>query len=505
MYKTPSKPILNTPIRHFSDTDMLPSTYRNLLNAAALQLGIAQLHAIGDLRSMPLAHFFGVITGLKKPSVTSTGEYMLSLTLSDLTFDAHTYNGITINVFRQFESDFISILAIGDIVRLEVEIGVFNGRLQAVQKRISEKVFIFYPAGKPVENSPETKVVMFLRNWWSTQVKSSTPPAIKNFDKKRMTGPISQLVVGQFYDLTAKIVKVVSTSPYTLALVDYTTNSSLTKCLFAPDEYLPATILQNGIFECMFWMPFHELGSPDQLPKVGDIVCIKNMRCKIGKSGHMEGAVNSDPIVHQHFRKLSNSDPSVQHILQLAQKMDTRRTLLTQRISKITHISDILTDTVIPAKYTCLVKVVAQMPRQICNFTRPYCNYCESTFVLDSNDKQAHEKMMCPSCKSDEYIQHIYMYSLLMTDGTGYLPVILSGEDAIHFVGIPPCDLVLNPATLAKLKCRLGQICSDFEHVSDKNTMPEFECMIESYMTTQTDGSNAVRYRLFNTAIHSRS
>ena len=115
----------------------------------------------------------------------------------------------------------------------------------------------------------------------------------------------------------------------------------------------------------------------------------------------------------------------------LAQKMDTRRTLLTQRISKITHISDILTDTVIPAKYTCLVKVVAQMPRQICNFTRPYCNYCESTFVLDSNDKQAHEKMMCPSCKSDEYIQHIYMYSLLMTDGTGYLPVILSGEDAV--------------------------------------------------------------------------
>ncbi|KAK6091568.1 hypothetical protein MT418_007946 [Batrachochytrium dendrobatidis] len=57
MYKTPSKPILNTPIRHFSDTDMLPSTYRNLLNAAALQLGISQLHAIGDLRSMPLAHF----------------------------------------------------------------------------------------------------------------------------------------------------------------------------------------------------------------------------------------------------------------------------------------------------------------------------------------------------------------------------------------------------------------------------------------------------------------
>ena len=49
-------------------------------------------------------------------------EYMLSLTLSDLTFDAHTYNGITINVFRQFESDFISILAIGDIVRLEVEV-----------------------------------------------------------------------------------------------------------------------------------------------------------------------------------------------------------------------------------------------------------------------------------------------------------------------------------------------------------------------------------------------
>ncbi|KAH6565059.1 hypothetical protein BASA50_009949 [Batrachochytrium salamandrivorans] len=494
-----------------SSTDGVESAsvtaYKLLLHSAALELQLGKLHAIGDLHAMPVAHVVGVVTGTRPPSKTRGQDYMLSLTLSDMTFAAHALNGVTVNIFKPSEAELPPLPAIGDIVRLSIKVGIFNDRLQGILLRAPRDTCVLFKADQSLKNDAEAEVIRYLRQWWITQLQSPTPPLIKSYGSHRPCVTISDLVPNTFYNLTAQVVSIKSRSPFTVALTDYTTNTSLQPYEGELTEYYPKEIIHKGILECSFWGVALDYVPLEHILHPGDFVWIKNMRCKIGKFGYMEGAANGDRKLNGvNYLKLLPTDQTVQPIQIRARDMDTRRTILTKGLAQLTSIKDILESNIVPAKYRCCVKIVAQMPLDTKDFTRPYCGSCRSTFILDSLDPSVREKKMCPQpmCAQAGPAQHIYMYSLLLSDDTGFLPAIVSGVDAIRFVGgISPCDLVLNPEVLATLQSRLGKLRSGTDNTSNEwaEGGPEFECMIESYTSTQAEGSKVARYKIFNTTL----
>jgi hypothetical protein len=105
----------------------------------------------------------------------------------------------------------------------------------------------------------------------------------------------------------------------------------------------------------------------------------------------------------------------------------------------------------------------------------------------------------CPHCSSAN-LYYDYMFSLLITDGTGYLPIIFSSGEATYFlhgksssVGPPTSK---NGENLEKLLTSLWN-CKEGNRVTDAK---EFVVMVEAF-EIEISGKVVRRYKAFDSRI----
>lgn len=125
------------------------------------------------------------------------------------------------------------------------------------------------------------------------------------------------------------------------------------------------------------------------------------------------------------------------------------------------------------------IRVLDHMPKQLEYFSRPVCIKCEAIF-----DPTNHP-MTC-SCGVELVYQ--FLFSLLVTDETGSIPLIVSDQEAIDLLSnLLPTNLFKDCKSLEILKNLISRIDETW-----------FECFVESYKPL---GCELWRFKIFNTVI----
>jgi hypothetical protein len=92
-----------------------------------------------------------------------------------------------------------------------------------------------------------------------------------------------------------------------------------------------------------------------------------------------------------------------------------------------TCIKDILESKIVPNKYFVKVKVVDHQPARLQDFTMPKCIDCQKCNIVVRDDVY-----FCLDCQKNDTCFLWYMFSFLITDGTGYLPLLINGREAVR-------------------------------------------------------------------------
>nr|KAJ3418676.1 3-ketoacyl-CoA thiolase with broad chain length specificity [Polyrhizophydium stewartii] len=409
-----------------------------------------------------------------------------SLSIVDMTLPG---KGLSVNYFGPTQED-IPNVSPGDVVKMAI------------------KASLFTVLGEGAEApQDELEVAQMLREWWRSLNRPQSSIYTPSFASPRETTAIANLLPGKFYDLVAQVVMVLKTTHPIVLLTDYTVNPSLGHRNEPIPPPFPAEIADRRILGCTIWD-----ATPEMVASLvpGKYIQIFNMRCKIGSYGVLDAEVRKDTK----FRKqmvvfVDESNPFVRAMSERIAALPTPPTTLEHGGLNRISIKAACSMHLIPNKFRCKARVVEYLPRDLRDFARPYCAACNASFVR--SDPRPDEAPLCPECSTSDWIEYVFMFSLLLTDGTEYLPVIVSGDEARYFLGsdLAPADLYFDESRLQQLRLRLSCLwtmpdasdCGDAPRVQDAAA---FECMIESYMSVQADGTRAPRYKLFNTQICGR-
>ena len=155
-----------------------------------------------------------------------------------------------------------------------------------------------------------------------------------------------------------------------------------------------------------------------------------------------------------------------------------------------TPISVILNpDTPVPGKFQCKVKVVDHIPFLTKDFRRSVCQDCRKSFETQVSS--------CEDCDSNE-VKLEYMFSLLLSDGSGYMPTIVSGSDGTAFFR----DISAESATIPGINDLLSNLWKLPEDSRDPRVREavEFACIVETFRVEHS-GAEKVRVKLCDTRI----
>ncbi|KAJ3055959.1 hypothetical protein HK097_008568 [Rhizophlyctis rosea] len=230
------------------------------------------------------------------------------------------------------------------------------------------------------------------------------------------------------------------------------------------------------------------------------LVLLTNVRSKYDKDSLIEGAVHGDKEFSDKVNivPLATNTTEAKEIRRLEEKYRIERgppTKINDFDAQIRPIFAILDHTTTPYKFLCKAKVVDYMPRDIKHFARPWCDVCSRSLEFETEE--------CPTC-GNAGLSYRYMFSLLVTDGTGYLPVILCHDEAYEFLQkLPPRNLTSDMKALAQLEAGLRRLW-DIDAETSLNTISSsksFEFLVESYVVSGFEG-DVTRYKMYGTVIN---
>lgn len=204
---------------------------------------------------------------------------------------------------------------------------------------------------------------------------------------------------------------------------------------------------------------------------------------------------------------------------ELARCMQRSATILTanQHIKPIS-LAEVLCQSP-PRKFRVCVRVMDYNMRttNLLDFLRLSCLVCDHTCAIPgSSDASSASKSTlqrcfeengvdvyrCPECDTRKVLsvlQYIYMLQLSLHDGSESILATLWRQDAVTFFhGIPPMELMRDPALYQELYDQLQQLCpkeDDLQNVQwDRH--PWAECCIKAYTT-----SRGTSYQVFDTTL----
>lgn len=129
------------------------------------------------------------------------------------------------------------------------------------------------------------------------------------------------------------------------------------------------------------------------------------------------------------------------------------------------------------------IRVLDYMPKRLEYFSRPVCSQCEEIYDPSIEGE---------TCKCGLKLTWQFLFSLLVTDETGSIPLIVSDQEAIDFLSnLLPVNLLKDKTSLSSLQTLMSSIEESC-----------FECFVESFKNTDM---NIWRFKIFNTVIQKKS
>ncbi|KAJ3291215.1 hypothetical protein HK104_006275 [Borealophlyctis nickersoniae] len=317
-----------------------------------------------------------------------------------------------------------------------------------------------------------------------------------------------------FFDLVAKIVHIdLNTDNYeqlNLHVTDYTINDRLPAPEFEFDDS-KFPIMDNMVFRCTLWDE-HVINARHLNLTPGMYVFLRNVRSKWNDmTGDLEGAMHGDRVYtgRNGIFILDETHPDTEHIRTAEQMLRIQKmpptseclfvarhkvTTFTRHIAAIkdptlviTSIKDVLAFPHVPYKFRVKAKVVDHRPQNIADF-------CKLCLEVDATK--------CETCHGTPKTYE-FRFMLLLSDGTGYLRLIVTSSDEL-FNGLQPTNLRQNDQALTELKRILSRLWDTSVEKGEGFVKDgrNFDCCVKSYEVRKGD-EKSLRYRVFDTLINS--
>ncbi|KAI9355364.1 hypothetical protein DFJ73DRAFT_825299 [Zopfochytrium polystomum] len=393
---------------------------------ASKMLTSTQLVALADIEeSQSPISVCGVNMDLSVTKRSRGTDFSLTVSLMD-----PTCNGpLKINIFQREKENLPLEIAGGTPILLEgVKIQRFNGRLQGVSTR-----FFAMKVSSPAEASssqqssqtltqqesqpPIDQMWSLLRFWWSQngctadyKVSSRAPKLVKNIQSR------------EFFDLFCQVVAIRPSddpSRLEIAVTDFTRHESLRR--FIQSELYP-DLPANMILNCTLWG--HNAQAGLEL-KLGDFVFLRNAHAKT-VDHQVECIVHTDGKNAE--GSIRKADPNEPEVIEIRRRRATEKffqeptEIVDAAAIPFMTLREATTSSEHPIKFQCQVRVVDHLPPDIRDFTCTLCENCGGycDFIVG-----------CEVCGENQLAVRRFLFSLLVTDGTGFIPAIVSNEEAV--------------------------------------------------------------------------
>jgi hypothetical protein len=408
--------------------------------------------------------------------MTNLYDYSLTFVITDPSIPPEV-DGLSINMFRSNSTDFPDI-EVGSIIKLEAKVSqvyqiqTFGGRLQG---RISRKETCEVLSGSSIMDNAHAEVFEFIQEWWDSLKAQNIKINLRQFKDMRPLLKVKNITTdGMYFDLACKVVCKLDPFPThaVWGVTDFTSNPNLDMPNELLDNHKP-NIQDPYLLLLTLWDENTQIDIP-----VNSYVLLRNAKSKFDSNGRLEIGLHGDPrfASRQSVRLLDSMSNEMKELYEAEQlykskepdvdyaekkmnaKDDDEEIVLSQHsnwslmesalrksevahvIDNITTIRDILANPRVPYKYCIKVKVIDHMPTKITHFVRPFCIHCNVSCLPGSSTT-----FQCPQCDDDKSLYFGYMFSLLVSDGTGYLPVIFNKGEAVFFVHIGRVSKVTCP------------------------------------------------------------
>jgi hypothetical protein len=312
-------------------------------------------------------------------------------------------------------------------------------------------------------DNAQANVFEFMQEWWNSLKAHNVKINLRQFKDRRPLLKVKNIPTDEIYfDLACKLVCKLDPLPTHVCwgVTDFTSNPSLDMPSELLDNHKP-NIRDPYLLLLTLWDENTQIDVP-----VNSYVLLRNVKSKYDSNGRLEIALHGDPrfASRQNVRLLDSMSNELKELFEaeqlykrnepdvdytekkLALKIDDEEIALSQHsnwsmmesallkseiahaIERTTTIGQILSQTRVPYKYCIKAKVVDHMPTNMKHFVRAFCIHCNVSCAPGSSNT-----LRCPQCDDDKSLYFGYMFSLLVSDGTGYLPVIFNKGEAVLF------------------------------------------------------------------------
>ncbi|KAJ3404827.1 hypothetical protein HDU80_002289 [Chytriomyces hyalinus] len=372
--------------------------------------------------------------------------------------DPSAESPIRSNCFARTATDLPETVLSGTVVKIEdARIQEFNGKPQAVIYAGTKMRFFDLSRGI-LEDSVDGQYATMLSEWFR---KRTAEPAASSFlqPSRRNVLTISEIQENRvFFDLYAQVMHVIPgarddrlilhVSDFTLAKTPPAISDDDEKALLYPvaDRLLKVTIWDDFSID------------PSALVR-GNFVYFRNLQSQAQGNGAFDAVLHNERsersiggkwtlLDHTHV-EAAKIRKRVEYLQINKNRNDDAITRTPMHVTKVS-IKDILQTEQVPTRFRFEAKVVDHLPIRIEDFARVLCGSCS----YGSDGK-------CSECHGSDTGSLGFMFSFLLGDDSGYdsfLPVVVSGTDAMSFLSFDPADFKRDVVALNKLRDALGSL-----------------------------------------------
>ncbi|KAI8615247.1 hypothetical protein BC830DRAFT_1123640 [Chytriomyces sp. MP71] len=401
---------------------------------------------------------FGIVRDKAERGKTRTNESKLSLVLVDPSAPSAP---MRVNSFSKNKNELPLLVEAGTVVRIDsCKIQDFNKKPQGVTKTGARLHVFDVPAGIPQDSSNDWQMACLLHTWFHGTDEAGNTPASSINSGTRKTYAISQIQKDrEFFDLFCQVMYVIpgGRNDQMMVLVSDFTKAAFSLSLSEEEQNYLLYPASDMLLKVTIWLNEEEQANTatftDALaPRIecGSFVYFRNLQGQQRDDGAIDAVLHNERESRSIGGKWTLLDHEDPHVLQLRTRVEalgliknrfaTGLTRTPLHVTKTT-IRDILETIEVPQMFRVDAAVVDHMPTAVESFSRVICRACECRYVfccvqsLSNNDWSfSFEDEACSGCGRDDTGITSFRFSFLLDDGTDFLPVTVSGSEAVSVV-----------------------------------------------------------------------
>ncbi|KAJ3032115.1 UNVERIFIED_CONTAM: hypothetical protein HDU68_004425 [Siphonaria sp. JEL0065] len=481
-----------------------------------------EVTCIGNLKLGVFAGVFAVVRDDNSQGKSRKGDYMLTMTLMDPTA-SFTFG---VSMFAKTKEGVPESVKAGQIIKLTpLKIQQFNGRLQGLST-YQTKVQHFHmdedARNLAQDDDRDLQIARFLYQWNTRLNMDPVDQSRKSalFSSKRKVYTISRLKeTKECFDLFCQVMQVLQypdgMGSMVILVSDFTKASFQNGATIRDDEECPLLYpVARDVLRVTLWdtndveNSVGRSSSEYQLNQIerGSYLFLRNLFTKEGQDSEgrpiLEASLHTERVEKSMGGRWQLLGLDNLEVVKLRRRAEEQNIQINRSSSTLTKtpayiqlsptIKDILESSHnVPSRFKFVAMVVDHLPTHLENFTRLICDYCGHSYTED--------KQMCSSCGNGDTGQMQYMFSLLLGDDIGFLPVIFTGEEAEKFLRFEARDLTRDAESLKRLHSALSALFTVGGEGQPRVTQARKATFcVQSF---QPEGSASVQYKLIATEL----